>query len=131
MAAIIREDPTALPDSLPGPLRWTIERCLAKEPAQRYDATRDLFLEFRQLLDHASELTGTAPAVEATAASKRPRWLWPAGALAALAVGFVLAQLGSKRPSRHHATGPLRRRRESKPCRRGRLRATGSPIPVK
>ena len=44
MAAIIREDPAPLPDSLRGPLRWTIERCLAKEPARRYDATRDLFL---------------------------------------------------------------------------------------
>src|ERR1035437_3642990 len=41
MAAIIREDPAPLPVSVQGPLRWVLERCLAKEPAQRYDATRD------------------------------------------------------------------------------------------
>jgi serine/threonine protein kinase len=48
MTAIIREDPPVLPDSLRGPLRWTIERCLAKEPARRYDTTRDLYLEHRR-----------------------------------------------------------------------------------
>src|SRR5260370_24288528 len=84
MVAIIREDPAALPDSLWGPLRWTIERCLAKEPAQRYDATRDLFLELRQLLDHASEGTGSAPAVMETAARTPRRWRLPPCALAAL-----------------------------------------------
>jgi hypothetical protein len=99
MVAIIREDPAALPDSLWGPLRWTIERCLAKEPAQRYDATRDLFLELRQLGDHASEVTGTAPAVTETAARTRRRWWLPAGALAAsLAVGFLLATLWPEAP---------------------------------
>src|ERR1700730_10952127 len=99
MAAIIREDPAALPDSLRGPLRWTIERCLAKEPAQRYDATRDLFLELRQLLDHASEVTGTAPAVTVTAARTRRRWRLPVGALAAsLAAGFLLAKLWPEAP---------------------------------
>jgi Tol biopolymer transport system component len=99
MAAIIREDPAALPDSLWGPLRWTIERCLAKEPAQRYDATRDLFLELRKLGDHASEVTGTAPAVAEMAARTRRRWWLPAGALAALlAAGFLLARLWPETP---------------------------------
>jgi eukaryotic-like serine/threonine-protein kinase len=99
MAAIIREDPAPLPDALPGPLRWTIERCLAKEPAQRYDATRDLFLAFRQLLDHASEVTGAAPAAAKAEARTRRRWLLPAGALgASLAAGFLLAALWLERP---------------------------------
>ena len=42
MAAIIREDPAALPATVPLPLRWSLERCLAKEPGQRYD-TRAIF----------------------------------------------------------------------------------------
>src|SRR5438045_9460395 len=27
--------------------RWVIDRCLAKEPAERYDSTRDLYRELR------------------------------------------------------------------------------------
>src|SRR5580658_4435289 len=60
MAAIIREDPAALPATVPLPLRWSLERCLAKDPNQRYDTTRDLFLELRQLRDHASEISAVA-----------------------------------------------------------------------
>jgi serine/threonine protein kinase len=91
MAAIIREDPAALPATVPLPLRWSLERCLAKEPGQRYDTTRDLFLELRQLRDHASEISAaaialrrvrrfhpnpTAPALGRTGAGCRPGdWL--------------------------------------------------------
>jgi serine/threonine protein kinase len=35
MAAIIRDQPLPLPSNVPAPLRWIIERCLAKEPQQR------------------------------------------------------------------------------------------------
>jgi hypothetical protein len=41
---------------------WSLERCLSKEPAQRYEATRDLFLELRQWRDHASEITAASAA---------------------------------------------------------------------
>jgi Tol biopolymer transport system component len=98
MAAIIREDPAPLPDSLRGPVRWTIERCLAKEPSRRYDATRDLFLELRQLLDHASEVTGTAPTATETVARTRRRWFWPVAAFGALLAGFLLAALWLEAP---------------------------------
>jgi hypothetical protein len=43
--AVIREDPAPLPESVQGPFRWSLERCFSKEPAQRYEATRDLFLK--------------------------------------------------------------------------------------
>jgi predicted Ser/Thr protein kinase len=55
MTAIIREDAEPLPPSAPAALRWTIERCLAKDPEQRYDSTRDLFRELRQIRDHLTE----------------------------------------------------------------------------
>src|SRR5215831_2799503 len=45
MAAIIRDEAEPLPDSVPAPLRWVIERLLDKEPAGRYDSTRDLYRE--------------------------------------------------------------------------------------
>ena len=41
--------------NIPAPLRWTIERCLAKDPAERYESSRDLFQGLRSLRDHASE----------------------------------------------------------------------------
>lgn len=52
MTAIIREEPEPLPSTIPVALRWTVERCLAKDPEQRYDSTRDLYRELRQIRDH-------------------------------------------------------------------------------
>ena len=42
MSAIIRDEAEPLPASVPTPVRWVVERCLAKDPAERYDSTRDL-----------------------------------------------------------------------------------------
>ena len=47
MAAIVREEPPPLEEKLPAPLRWIIDRCLAKDPEQRYESTRDLFREIK------------------------------------------------------------------------------------
>ena len=59
LAAIIREDPEPLPASVPAPLRWIILRCLAKEPRDRYESSRDLFLELRSLREHLSDTSST------------------------------------------------------------------------
>src|SRR5207245_1522005 len=42
MAAILTDDPPPIDRSIPAPLRWAIDRCLAKDPADRYESTRDL-----------------------------------------------------------------------------------------
>lgn len=45
LSAIIRDDPPPigpLNPSVPAPVRWIVERCLAKTPADRYGSTRDL-----------------------------------------------------------------------------------------
>ena len=45
VAAILRDPPPSLRSlrsDLPTPLQWLIERCLAKDPRDRYGATRDL-----------------------------------------------------------------------------------------
>jgi hypothetical protein len=49
--AILREEAEPLPTNVPAALRWIIERLLAKEPAERYDSTRDLYRELRQVRD--------------------------------------------------------------------------------
>ena len=36
MAAIVRDEPSAIEEKIPAPLKWIIDRCLHKEPEQRY-----------------------------------------------------------------------------------------------
>ena len=43
MSAIISEEPPPIEHNIPAPLRWVIDRCLAKDPADRYESSRDLF----------------------------------------------------------------------------------------
>src|SRR5436190_343977 len=69
MTAIIREDAEPLPATVPAPLRWVIDRLLAKEPADRYDTTRDLYRDLRDLRDH---YTGTTSAQEIPAVGSAP-----------------------------------------------------------
>jgi len=67
--AIANEDPVPLVDQVPDApvmLRWIIERCLAKNPAERYGVTADLYHDLRTLRDRLSE----AMVRERTAASR-------------------------------------------------------------
>jgi Tol biopolymer transport system component len=116
LAAIIREDPAPLDPLLPLPLRWTIDRCLAKEPDGRYQSTRDLYANLRQVRDHLGDVrTGSAVTV-APRAGRARRWLWWAAAAAALLVAGLAAVLveGRKQPPieanqfRPLATGSVR-----------------------
>jgi len=88
ITAILREDPEPLPATVPAPLRWIIERCLAKEPADRYESTRDLYRELRTLRDRLSEAVSSTIAPAPVIPPPRRRWLIPAiaAALVALAV---------------------------------------------
>jgi Tol biopolymer transport system component/predicted Ser/Thr protein kinase len=76
MTAIIREETEPLPPTVPAPLRWIVERLLAKDPADRYDSTRDLYRELRQLRDRPSESTTASGVQVANTASipDRPRF---------------------------------------------------------
>lgn len=92
LAAILREEPKAIAElnpAAPAPLRWTIERCLAKEPDERYASTKDLARDLKSVRDHLSE-TSTAALTPAPARSRRG-WLLPA---AALVLGAVLGAAG-------------------------------------
>ena len=102
MTAIIREDAEPLPSSAPAPLRWIIERLLAKDPADRYDSTRDLYRELRQIRDRLSETTSGVQPASTVQPPTRPRtwrkaWLLAAGlavVIAAAAVSWMLHPAG-------------------------------------
>ncbi len=105
MSAIIRDDPeplSKLRPELPLPVRWMLERCLAKEPEERYASTRDLARDLASVRDHISEVSSGAEAL--LAASARPRRLAARGAVALalaaaalVAVGWALGRGVSKR----------------------------------
>jgi serine/threonine protein kinase len=82
LAAILNSDPepvVALSPSTPPPLRWIIDRCLAKEPGSRYSATRDLARDLGAIRDHISEI---GPAEKGS--RRGAGWLRVAAALAAV-----------------------------------------------
>ncbi len=61
IVAVMREEPepiAKLNPKIPAPLRWIIERCLAKDAEQRYASTRDLARDLAGLRDHLGELSG-------------------------------------------------------------------------
>ncbi len=91
LSAILNEDPepvAAINPETPGPLRWIVERCLAKEPDNRYAATRDLAREVATLRDHLVEAVGMSGPTARRVGRARPG---ANAAIAALAVMAVLA----------------------------------------
>ena len=80
--------------TVPAPLRWIIERLLAKDPSERYDSSRDLYRELKQLRDRLSDATapvsGVTAAVSAAPvpASRTRSWL-PLVAAVAVAVAVT------------------------------------------
>jgi len=96
LTAIIREDAPPLPASVPAPLRWIIERLLAKDPAERYDSTRDLYRELKQLRDRLSDAmpsaSGLTTAADVAPPSK-PQTKWRLALVTALAGAGVASML--------------------------------------
>ena len=86
--AIINDEPdvSALDARMPPPFRWIVERCLNKDPEERYGVTADLHRDLKTLRDRFGELV--APQ---SLRSKPTRVaFWKKGVLAtALAAAFV------------------------------------------
>jgi serine/threonine protein kinase len=103
LSAIIREEPppiAQLKPSVPVPVRWIVDRCLAKSPADRYGSTRDLARDLASVRDHFSELTSsggtTVSAVPPALRVKRRAivaWFLVA-ALVFAAVGLMVSRIG-------------------------------------
>ena len=94
---------------VPAPLLWIVERCLAKEPEERYASTRDLARELKQLRDNFQVIQdATLPRVAAalsTATTAPAPAARPAAAPTATAATAVS-------PARQPAVASRRRLRE-------------------
>jgi Tol biopolymer transport system component len=107
LASVLRDEPAPIArinPALPAPLSWIVERCLSKEPAERYASTHDLAKLLQDLRDHLSEISGPASATDLP--PPRPRRRAPALALAALGLA---ALAGAYLVGRSSAVKPLPR----------------------
>ncbi|MFI5181323.1 MAG: protein kinase [Thermoanaerobaculia bacterium] len=92
LTAIIREEPepvTKLDPKLPAPLGWLVQRCLSKEPGERYASTIDVAKELQNLRTHLSEAVSAADVAPGETPRLRRRVpFWATAALAVLAVAL-------------------------------------------
>ncbi len=95
MAAIIEDEVRPIGPSVPAPVRWAVERCLAKDRENRYSHTADLYSELKNILEHLSEITAerhTAQLAAAPPVKRSSKWTLSVGAsglAAGLAVGLL------------------------------------------
>ena len=98
LSAIIREEPdpvSRVNPRAPAPYRWIVERCLAKDPDDRYISTRDLARDLKSVREHVSEVTSSASGATAVSATPRRRtvaWWLAAAALVLGAAGGALVE---------------------------------------
>ncbi|MGB2715239.1 MAG: protein kinase [Vicinamibacterales bacterium] len=103
LEAIMHEEPTPLPDVAPNTpllLWWIIERCLAKDPRDRYGATSDLHRDLRNLRDRFDAVARERRAVAAGTRSQSiaRRAMAPVAIVAALAAGAVAWEMAAVEP---------------------------------
>jgi Tol biopolymer transport system component len=87
LAAIIQDEPepvATVNPKVPAPLRWIIERCLAKEPRERYASTEDLARDLAVVRDHLSEASFSGEAIAIAPVRSRRRAVYAVAAIAAL-----------------------------------------------
>ncbi len=113
LTAIIRDEPeSGLAPMTPTPLRWIVERCLAKNPDDRYASTRDLARDLSTLRDRLAEaVSGSSASTAAAASVARPTRKglrtvpWVLAALLGLGLAWLLFS-GSR--TNAPAAGPMR-----------------------
>jgi Tol biopolymer transport system component len=95
LAAIIRDEPeplTKLDPKLPVLLGWIVQRCLSKDPEERYASTKDLARELQNLRTHLSEAvsaTSVAPSKTHRLRRRVPYWALAAAVALAAVVGLI------------------------------------------
>ncbi len=105
LTAIIREEPVPVAQlnaRIPSPVRWLVERCLAKDPEDRFGTTKDLARDLADVRDHLSEAsfsstTDQSAAAAAAVRAGRRTWPWAVGAAVLAAVIGVAAFAAGKK----------------------------------
>ena len=89
-AVLTREiDWSALPESTPPAIRRLLRRCLERKPKSRLHSIADARIVIDEVLAGVAEPAPIAVPAPAAAVPPRSRWLLPAVAVAAIAVGFA------------------------------------------
>lgn len=86
--AIVKNDPPAMPESVPPSLQQIVHRCLEKEPEQRFQSAKDLSFALRNANPGSATKTEILPV--STQPVKRSPWKWMAACGLMLAAGFVI-----------------------------------------
>jgi hypothetical protein len=113
LSAIIEAEPeplTALAPKTPMNLSWVVERCLAKDPEDRYGSTKDLARDLAALRDHSSWSSGTGVAPPAGRRLRFSRAAIAAAALAMLGLAALTYFAGRKAQARQDRETPPPRR---------------------
>ena len=92
LSAILKEEPEPLSSSEPASpeaLGWIVTRCLAKDPEERYQSTRDLAHDLAGVRDRASGVEPSAPRRSVPQRPRSSRLLAIAGAAVVIAAGVA------------------------------------------
>src|SRR6185436_12874371 len=103
LAAIIQDEPEPVAQvnpRAPAPLRWIVERCLSKDPDERYASTRDLARDLKSVREHIGEVTSTASGATGVVEPARRR----SRAIPILIGGILLAAIGGLAVGRRTAS---------------------------
>ena len=109
MTAIIEDEPLPIGElnaKVPVPLRWVIERCLAKDPVERYASTTDLSKDLSNLQTRLADMTGE-DAPRTTRSRARSSGVTIGAALAGLVVGGLALALAPREETRTLRYTPL------------------------
>ncbi len=107
LTAIIEDEPRPMTEAnakAPPPLRWIVERCLAKDAEERYASTRDLARDLANVRDHLSESSMPEVVAGTRPSHLRPRHLV---LMALLTAAVIAAGVAGYRLGRPQVPGPL------------------------
>jgi eukaryotic-like serine/threonine-protein kinase len=94
LTAIIEDEPqpiSSVAPKVPPSLVWLIERCLAKDPEDRYAATKDLARDLAGLRDRISDMSGAEAGESLSGRPTRATRFWRRAVIAGAAIGLGAA----------------------------------------
>jgi len=91
LSSIIKDAPAEMKTPVPRRLWKTVERCLAKNPVERYQSVIDLRHDLAEIREELQEVAAASPG--------KPSWKWLAAALVAASALAALLTLVSREPS--------------------------------